>query len=365
MASKLVKGLANSIHALIYAKPNRKAFTKRLARCNPAKTIILANTASFRNLGDHAITLGELAFLKYYFPSYDVLEIFSEEWRQMHGIDLSDLLGKSPAILLHGGGYLGTLWSGGEERTAMDIISHAGAIPCAYFPQTMYYSSDTTGAKTLLERQSFYKAHNNVSFILRDKNSYTFAAEHFPQERMLFAPDAALFLEDPTKDLPRKGVTICLRNDEECVLEMDMRQHISAILNELTVPYHFTDTVAPDFFPLEERSEKVNEKLQEFKSSELVITDRLHALIFCAITHTPCIALNNINGKVEGSYYWLQSFPFLHIAQSDSIGLDIIQSTLEEVVPNTCPSTLELLLTHYNETANFFASVTNLELNHE
>jgi pyruvyl transferase EpsI len=52
-------------------------------------------------------------------------------------------------------------------------------------------------------------------------------------------------------------------------------------------------------------------KLDEFAKSKLVITDRLHGMIFSAITGTPCIVFANSNGKVEAEYQWIQSLPYI------------------------------------------------------
>ena len=47
---------------------------------------------------------------------------------------------------------------------------------------------------------------------------------------------------------------------------------------------------------------------EHFASSGLVITDRLHGMIFCAITNTPFIVLNNSNGKVRGVFNeWIKN----------------------------------------------------------
>ena len=39
--------------------------------------------------------------------------------------------------------------------------------------------------------------------------------------------------------------------------------------------------------------EKIEEMLKKYRKCQLVITDRLHGMIFAAITSTPCIALGN------------------------------------------------------------------------
>ena len=51
--------------------------------------------------------------------------------------------------------------------------------------------------------------------------------------------------------------------------------------------------------------------MQEFCSAKVVITDRLHGMIFAAITETPCIVFNNYNHKVEGTYQWIQYLPYI------------------------------------------------------
>lgn len=358
--------VAERAAAALRVLPNRRAFERSLADVNPSRTILLANTASYRNLGDHAITLGELAFLDHYFPGYDVVEVSSKDWRGMRGADLASLLPEVPAVLLHGGGYLGTLWSGGEERTAMDIISRAGTIPCAYFPQTMYYSNDEEGRHALTERTAFYQAHDNVSFVLRDARSYDFSTKHLPflAHRTLLAPDAAMFLEDPTDDLSREGVVLCLRADEERITGDELRPIVEKTLRSQGIPFHATDTVAPSPFPLERRAEMVTSKLAEFKAARLVITDRLHALVFCAITHTPCLALNNVNGKVEGSYQWLRPLPFLRVVTEGEMGPELICRMLDQEVPADAPSTRELLIGEYDRTAHFLEAVTHLRASH-
>lgn len=66
-------------------------------------------------------------------------------------------------------------------------------------------------------------------------------------------------------------------------------------------------------------------KWNEFRSARLVITDRLHGMIFSAVTGTPCVALNNSNGKVGYEYEWLKDVPYIAFA-----------STVDEVPQLAC-----------------------------
>ena len=68
--------------------------------------------------------------------------------------------------------------------------------------------------------------------------------------------------------------------------------------------------IIPDV-PFEEKDKVFRQKIDQFKQASLVITDRLHGMVFCAITGTPCIALSNYNHKVLETAKWLKEFPFI------------------------------------------------------
>jgi len=66
-----------------------------------------------------------------------------------------------------------------------------------------------------------------------------------------------------------------------------------------------------------QREEIIKTKINELKKYKLVITDALHCMISCAISGTPCIALNNVNGKLEGIYNsWLKDLNYLKYVDS-------------------------------------------------
>ena len=64
------------------------------------------------------------------------------------------------------------------------------------------------------------------------------------------------------------------------------------------------------------RKDCIRRKMQEFCRSELVITDRLHGMVFAAITDTPCIVFSNYNHKVEGVYQWIKHLPYIKYVNS-------------------------------------------------
>ena len=357
-AKSLIKQSLNAVQA----PRNRKEFLSSLHNDENKPAILLTNTAAYRNLGDHAITMGEYAFLDHYFPGYQVIEITAPQWRNMRGLDIKYSMPDVEAVFLHGGGYMGTLWGGNEENNAMSQINHAGDLPCVYFPQTVFYEGGSA-AVSLKERQKFYQAHENTLFCMRDRRSYDFMRKEFSfaKTRTIYTPDIALFLDDPIGQQARYGVTLCFRHDEEKASDDASLKHIVALLDRQQLSHHYTDTVADHSFPLTQREDEVHDKLREFKSSQLVITDRLHAMVFCAITHTPCIAFNNINGKVEGVNQWIKDLDYVRLTVPEAVTEDLI-AELIYCDTSRSQSTRQLLQGAYDDMSRSLAGFTGLRM---
>lgn len=62
-----------------------------------------------------------------------------------------------------------------------------------------------------------------------------------------------------------------------------------------------------NYLSIIQREEELHKIWNTFKSAQFVITDRLHARIFCYITNTPCLVFQNNNHKVRETYDWNKS----------------------------------------------------------
>ncbi len=72
-----------------------------------------------------------------------------------------------------------------------------------------------------------------------------------------------------------------------------------------------TSTLVPETVSKKSREKTLQSKLNEFGSAKIVICDRLHAMIFAAITKTPCIAFDNVSKKVSGVYKWIEGLDYV------------------------------------------------------
>ncbi len=72
---------------------------------------------------------------------------------------------------------------------------------------------------------------------------------------------------------------------------------IKDFIRNHNIQYDETDTVINKNVSKRTRDEELRKKWDQFSKSGLVITDRLHGMIFAAITGTPCIAIDNKSKK--------------------------------------------------------------------
>ena len=84
-----------------------------------------------------------------------------------------------------------------------------------------------------------------------------------------------------------------------------------------------TDTMNQDNnrLPVEDRQGQLQELLDAFRKAEIVVTDRLHGMIFSAITGTPCVAFRNRNHKIKSTYdSWLRANEYIRFQDDFDIG---------------------------------------------
>jgi pyruvyl transferase EpsI len=149
----------------------------------------------------------------------------------------------------------------------------------------------------------------------------------YPDTEVLLTPDIVL---SGTKEdygvtvQERKGVLLCARSDPEKSVDDSTWAEIEKTLEGLGKGHKYTDTQSDCQITRENRMECVRKKLQEFCGAELVITDRLHGMVFAALTETPCIVFSNYNHKVRGTYEWIRHLPYIRYAETAEDALAFI-----------------------------------------
>lgn len=275
------------------------------------RNFLLLCTPTHGNLGDQAIALAEMDFLKKENLSY--FEVTAEDLDGLSAM-YSKFSSRKQKILVHGGGFLGSIWKKEELRFRMIIRSfpHKKVI---VLPQTITFDMNTeSGCSFFHESYLVYKSNQNIVFFLRDENSFKFTTEYMPDLKTYYVPDIVLSYKwNMKKDLKRKNVLFLKRSDIEKKLsnyeDEEIKESIKSAYGDSDLLYSDTclDLMIFPFL----RKRVVFKKLKEISKYELVFTDRLHGMIFAFITKTPCLAMDNINGKVKATYEWIKESGFV------------------------------------------------------
>lgn len=283
----------------------------------------LVNTPDHGNLGDHALAIAAKQFLNDYFGDKELIEISGKQWNFNKKSILQKVKAKD-VVFVAGGGYMGDLWVN-EDSRVKEIIESFPHNKIIFLPQTFYYSASVLQGGVKGE-SNWYSAHKNILFIHRDLFSYkNFLGSIVKDESVnKLYPDLTLYLSYNLERTKRDGILLCFRADKECQMHTEQRSRIEKIIVNSHEHYRFIDTVTKEKVTRENRDSLINKLLNEIAHSRLVITDRLHGMIFAVITGTPCIAINNVSKKVEGVYKWIEKLSYVTYKKIEEIDETLI-----------------------------------------
>lgn len=273
---------------------------RRLRKKNP-RTVYLMMTPEHENLGDHAIALAETEFLRAL--GVDYVEITGAELETLQSYGLLSVANGCP-ILMQGGGYLGTLWRASEEllRQIIEANPRSGII---LLPNTIYYDPTPEGQAFFEQSRKIYGSHPNLYLYARERTSCGIMEKAYKNVTLM--PDMVFSMNRSDQHFHRSGCILSLRQDCERTRTPEQEAVIRSQVRELFGDdVRDADMVDESWIPVSRRESALREKFQEFGSARLVITDRLHGMIFCAITGTPCIVLDSKSPKVRGCYEWIR-----------------------------------------------------------
>lgn len=287
--------------------------------------LILFGTPVHGNLGDHLIGESEKQFLLSNFPESEYIECTMPFSKRFMKVILKHI-DKSAPILISGGGWLGTEWRHNEEYVRT-ILTEFNGHPIFIFPQTVFYKDDDSYVES---GRAVYADCRKLFFSVRDKRSYDFLLDHrfISNDRLALLPDMALLYDQPIRNKRCRSnvIGVCFRDDIEACIGSDISDSILDYLkrNNYQVKRIFTNIRRKVIRP-ERRVGEIKKLLDEIAGLDLLITDRLHAMVMAAITDTPCVAFDNSTHKVSGVYQWIDSLDYIQLVQNPMDAMPCIE----------------------------------------
>lgn len=279
------------------------------------KKILVMVCADYGNLGDIAIAYAQIGFLTKRFPDYSIIPVLiSDTFRNIKC--LKKIIGNDDIITIVGGGNNGSLYPGIEFSRIFTIKSFPENRIIS-FPQTLTINENSTGKKIRRKMKKVYSRHKNLILVARDAQTFNEYGTLFPNKRIL-CPDIALTI--CFKPTARRNNTIlcCLRDDVERFISDDLRENLNRIIRRRFKNVANTDTTNDKIYTdIDVAFVDLKEKLTEFSAARAVLTDRLHGMIFCYITKTPCVILPCNNQKIKGCFDFIDKCNFIRYIESN------------------------------------------------
>lgn len=292
------------------------------------KRIFFIGGEDFGNIGDYAIGKTIKNYLNKFFSEYEVLSVSARNYRDYLPL-LKKYVRQSDLLILTGGGNFGSEYDF-PQRIKEEVCTTWRENVKIIFPQTIFFDETETGREKLESAKAVFDKDNKVLLFTRDETSYEFAKSNFGSKAIL-VPDIVLYNDMIKYENQRRDkVIICLRTDvEKTLTEKEQRVLVNA-LKKCEYQIEFTDLELYYHLDVCEHDRMIDDRLRLFSTAKLVITDRLHGMIFSAITGTPCIAFSNYNHKIRDSYKWISYLPYIRYADSVQQALELVPELQNE-----------------------------------
>ena len=277
-------------------------------------------TPEYGNLGDQALLFAEEAFVRHYFPDYRICKAPLGRTDGLSGGAIAGLVRPGDCCAIQAGGNFGTLYPG-IHLSQEHIIRSLWKKRLFVFPQTFYYGEDAEGKRALQRTKEVYEKSRGLLLFARERDSHEFVRNHFPTVKTVLGPDMALYLPPYESSKPRHGVLVGIRPDGERTISDGAYGQLLELLAKRFGRLEDFDTDVYRNLSEEEAREELTELWERMAGAEAVVTDRLHGMVFAALTQTPCVLLRSLSHKIEGVYQWVKPLEYIQLAR-DVNGVD-------------------------------------------
>lgn len=274
------------------------------------KRIFIFLAANYGNLGDIAITYAQHKLLEKIYSSFSIVEIpancsYSYLKGIVHRITQDDI------VTFVGGGNMGDMYPL-YENIRQIVVSELPNVKVIQFPLTADFSNSIDGQLMLKSAKMIYGNHQCLTILARERKSSLFLS-NILGKNIPIVPDIVLTLDYFRGIQERTGIAVCLRSDKEKSLTTQSVAKLKDIVRLHDGNFTEIDTVIDDsLITLENKVCFLEKFLTSISNKKLIVTDRLHGMIFAYITGTPAIVFSNSNHKVKECYEWIKESRYIY-----------------------------------------------------
>ncbi|WJM15294.1 polysaccharide pyruvyl transferase family protein [Microbacterium arborescens] len=308
-----------SLNTAALARIRDQSYALLAELLRPGTRAALVDFPNHENAGDHLISLGQDA----YFARLGLKIDYVGDITRYDKDDLDHFVPDGP-ILIQGGGNFGDRWTE-IQKFRERVISENHDRRIIQLPQSVDFTTQTG----LRQAQDVYRAHPNLTLLIRDRAGAQLTAELFPQNTVRFCPDLALGAPLDSRSAktgePRFDVVYLKRGDSESTgSAVSLPRALTALSSDWGLgradkvkwwAMHAPGALSRrlplmrrPLYPLQHRLYTQMSRLNVDSAQRLilqgsvVVTDRLHASVMAILLGRRVVAMDNANGKVSAIY---------------------------------------------------------------
>lgn len=276
----------------------------------PCKTIAIFDFPNYGNVGDSAIWMGTLSYLRTYHKDKSITHI--NDIRSINKNGWPNLA-LDCIILITGGGNFGDLWPD-HQYHRLEMLKQYPKHCIIQLPQSIYFSKESELSQRSWEEMS---SHGNFYLLVRDKNSLQIATQFLDKMKVSLLPDMAYCLTlIPSSKEKSYNILGLLRNDKEKITApienkfpitdwlsepnyfenhlLRWAQRLRRVLGQLIIPTTIDINLYNSL-----AAKRLRRGIELISSANIVITDRLHVHIVSSLLNHPHVVLDNSYQKIS------------------------------------------------------------------
>ncbi len=273
--------------------------------------LAIVDFPDIRNVGDSAIWLGEIAYLK---RRRGTAPAYVSTLGNFKAAELERCVPEGP-VFIHGGGNFGDIWVA-HQNFREQVIQRFRNRLVVQFPQSIHYKDMARADATA----RVIAQHRNFVLLVRDEESRFFAEKHFDCVVKL-CPDMAFCIGALQPPAPTLAVLAMLREDREKVgtqaATADLDLPVEDWISEPRLPIARAKLMGtlsglPDPARMRRRrfdaaaEQRFLRGIRQIGRARALVTDRLHVHIVSLLLGRPHAVLDNSYGKINR---FMQAFP--------------------------------------------------------
>lgn len=251
------------------------------------------------NLGDVALNWGISKWLNETFPNTEIIKypveiMVSSANYQAIKKNFIDNIKKGDVVLMHEcclGSFCEHVNSPAHLLYRLRTETYEGlkGLPnkIIQLPATLYYDLRFPSVEECLKNDGKAFDNPNLTFCVRDSVSFQIAKKLFGECRcnIILMPDFTYYLASEVQESTMQRENICLVVRNSKLRDLMLRRiNQATTLNVVKKDLNFSKKINVE--------DDVKAIWKQYQSYKLVVTDRLHGVIFSALTGTPCIGIN-------------------------------------------------------------------------